>query len=116
MKLHKWEDVRAEAARRDPGFEEAVDLLRRQYDFVMGLKDLRQGRGVRQTELAEALGTTQANVSRIEREDDVRLSTLVKYAEALGGRLEIRVKFEDGEYVVGPDEVELGEDAGADAS
>ena len=71
MKLHKWEDVRAELAREDPGFEEAVEKGLRQYHFAMGLKDLRQGRGVRQTDLAEALGMTQSNVSRIEREDRV---------------------------------------------
>lgn len=105
MKLHRWEDVRAEAARRDPGFEEKVARLREQADFVMGLGELRQGRKVTQKELAEKLGMTQANVSRIEREDDVRLSTLEKYAAALGGRLEIHVIFGNDEFVVGPEGV-----------
>jgi transcriptional regulator with XRE-family HTH domain len=112
MKLHKWEDVRAEAARVDPTFEEGVELLRRQREFVMGLQELRKGRKVTQKDLAEVLGMSQANVSRIEREDDILLSTLDKYAAALGGRVEIRVKFDDDvEYVLGPDGVEYGEDA-----
>jgi hypothetical protein len=33
---------------------------------------------------------TQANVSRIEHEEDVYLSTLRGYVEALGGQLELR--------------------------
>jgi len=34
-------------------------------------------------------------VSRIEREADVRLSTLARYAEAVGGRLHVEVVFDD---------------------
>ncbi len=40
-------------------------------------------------------GKTQANVSRIEREEDVYLSTLRKYVQALGGRLELCPGFPD---------------------
>lgn len=107
MKLHKWEDVRAEMAREVPGFEEQVARKRERLEFALGLQGLRKGRGKRQVEMAEALGMTQANISRIEREDDVRLSTLEKYVDALGGRLEIHVVFDDGvEYVVGPNDDE----------
>ena len=112
MKLHRWEDVYAESLRKDPGMEERVAHGLKQYDFVMGLQELRKGRKVTQKDLAEVLGMSQANVSRIEREDDILLSTLDKYAAALGGRVEIRVKFDDDvEYVLGSDGVEYGEDA-----
>ncbi|WP_445148581.1 helix-turn-helix domain-containing protein [Baekduia sp. Peel2402] len=85
--------------------------LEKEEDFVMGLGELRQGRKVTQKDLAEKLGMTQANVSRIEREDDILLSTLEKYAAALGGRLELHVKFDgnDTEYVIGPEGVDMGE-------
>jgi hypothetical protein len=36
-------------------------------------------------------------VSRIERGDDIRLSTLQRYVEALGGDLEIVARFPGGE-------------------
>jgi transcriptional regulator with XRE-family HTH domain len=39
--------------------------------------------------VAEAIGIDQAEVSRIERRDDVRLSTLRKYAEAIGAQCEV---------------------------
>ena len=45
--------------------------------------------------LAEALGTSRPNVGRIEREVEVRLSTLERYVEALGGKLEIHAVFDD---------------------
>src|SRR5437667_12103107 len=42
---------------------------------------------VSQGDVARILDMSQANVSRIEREDDIYLSTLRKYVEALGGRI-----------------------------
>jgi hypothetical protein len=48
-----------------------------------------------QVELASRLGTVQSGVSRIERREDLFLSTLVEYIEALGGHLEIAAIFDD---------------------
>jgi transcriptional regulator with XRE-family HTH domain len=61
------------------------------------LHELRELRGASQTQIAEALGTSRPNVGRIERELDVRLSTLERYVEALGGRLEIHAVFDDAD-------------------
>ncbi|HEX5165267.1 MAG TPA: hypothetical protein VFV93_07725 [Thermomicrobiales bacterium] len=46
-------------------------------------------------EVAETLEVSQANISRIEHEDDLYLSTLSGYVAALGGRLELRAVFPD---------------------
>jgi DNA-binding XRE family transcriptional regulator len=62
---------------------------------ALALSELRASRDVTQQMLAEALEVTQPNVSRIEHEDDVFLSTLRSYVEALGGRLEVRAVFDD---------------------
>ena len=59
------------------------------------LEELRTLRETTQVQLAEMLGVSQANVSRIERGDNIYLRTLADYAAALGGRLEINVVFED---------------------
>lgn len=48
-----------------------------------------------QREMADALGVSQANASRIEHEEDIYLSTLRKYVAALGGHIEITVVFSD---------------------
>lgn len=43
----------------------------------------------------EAARTSSPTVSRIEREEDVYLSTLRRYVAALGGELEINAVFPD---------------------
>ena len=98
-----WDEIRAQAEREHPGFEEAVAKGARRLLFVNGLQGLRKERGALQSELAAKLGMTQANISRIEGEGDVRWSTLAKYADGLGGRIEIHVIFDDDEFVVVPD-------------
>jgi transcriptional regulator with XRE-family HTH domain len=58
------------------------------------LGELRRRLDLTQAIVADRLDVTQENVSQIERgEADVRLSTLNRYVEALGGRLEIRAAF-----------------------
>jgi DNA-binding XRE family transcriptional regulator len=54
---------------------------------------VRRRRGVSQATIAAALEVSQPNVSRIEQEDDVYLSTLARYVAALGGHLEVRAVF-----------------------
>jgi predicted transcriptional regulator len=49
--------------------------------------------GLSQTEVAARMGTSQSAVARLESGDaDVRLSTLERYAAALGQRLEVRLQ------------------------
>ncbi len=64
-------------------------------DAVQALTAVREARGVTQVEVAHAWGTTQSNVSRFEHAQDTYVSTLMRYAAALGGRLELRVVFPD---------------------
>jgi hypothetical protein len=42
-----------------------------------------------------SVATSRPNVGRIENELDIRLSTLERYVEAFGGRLEIHAVFDD---------------------
>lgn len=60
------------------------------------LAELRSIEGKTQTEVAEGLGTTQGGVSRIERQHDVRVSTLAAYAKATGGELHLVVRYPGG--------------------
>lgn len=63
------------------------------------LQELRKARELTQSRLAEILGVTQDNVSRIEKRSDVLLSTLRSYVEAMGGELDLVVRFPDHEPV-----------------
>jgi DNA-binding transcriptional regulator YiaG len=75
-----------------------LDALKEHVEY--NLTELRRAHAVTQVELAAMLRTAQSNVSRIEHGDDVLLSTLRSYVEALGGRLEIAVVFDEQERVV----------------
>jgi hypothetical protein len=48
-----------------------------------------------QVALAERLHMAQPSVSRLERQADLYVSTLRRYIEAIGGRLEIHAVFPD---------------------
>ncbi len=57
------------------------------------LRELRRQRRVSQQGMAHKLSIQQAAVSKLERREDMHLSTLRKYVQALGGRLEIIAHF-----------------------
>lgn len=78
-----------------PGAGERVAALREELLAEVGLYDLRRSQEVSQAQLAELLHISQGAVSKFENSDDVRLSTLRQYVEALGGRLEVSAKFDD---------------------
>jgi len=87
---HKFSEERHEDIKR----EAAAELER------MGFGKLRQARLQTQVALAERLDIPQTAVSRMERRTDLLLSTMRKYVEALGGRLELRAIFPDGEFIL----------------
>lgn len=59
------------------------------------LKDLRQAVAQTQEELAATLGVGQDTISRLEKRSDMLLSTLRRYVEAMGGKLELVARFPD---------------------
>lgn len=63
-------------------------------DFKIGviLRQARESAGLTQEEVARRLRTKKSAISRIENHaDDVRLSTLRRYADAVGANLQIRL-------------------------
>ncbi len=64
------------------------------------LKDLRQAVERTQQDMAASLGVGQDTISRIERRSDMLLSTLRRYVEAMGGRLELVAQFPKRDPVV----------------
>ncbi len=89
-----WQEIRGRRIHTDQD-EKDVAAERRLLQFEVALNELRKQRSLSQETLAEALGVSQENVSRIERQGDITLSTLDRYIAGLGGKLEIRAIFED---------------------
>jgi ribosome-binding protein aMBF1 (putative translation factor) len=75
---------------QNPEFKAAYEAEDRRIELVLQIIKLRQERGMTQADLAKAIGTKQANVSRLERFDaNLTLATLEKVARALGANLRI---------------------------
>jgi ribosome-binding protein aMBF1 (putative translation factor) len=75
---------------QNPEFRAAYDAENKRIELVLQIIKLRQRRGMTQSDLAKAIGTRQANVSRLERFDaNLTLGTLEKVARALGANLQI---------------------------
>jgi DNA-binding XRE family transcriptional regulator len=64
------------------------------------LKDLRLAVAQTQQDLAAALGVGQDTISRLEKRSDMLLSTLRRYVEAMGGKLELVAQFPNRPPVV----------------
>lgn len=76
-----------------PGFDELSDDLA---GVVAHLAERRRAVGLTQTEIAARMRTSQSAVARLEAgRDDVRLSTLQRYADALGHTVRFAVTADD---------------------
>jgi transcriptional regulator with XRE-family HTH domain len=62
---------------------------------AMALDELRAALELTQEQLAAVLEIRQAAVSKLERRTDMYVSTLRRFINAMGGRLEIRAVFPD---------------------
>ena len=91
-----WRNLRDEL-RTKPGAEKAIDRARQESLEELRLYELRHAEAVSQAELAGRLEVTQGAISKFEHADDVRISTLRQYLEALGARLELVAVFDDDE-------------------
>lgn len=77
---------------------------------LLSIPELRRQLGITQVELAQRLGMSQSDLSKLERRGDVRLSSLQRYAEGLGGRLRVLFLLGDtpAEILVAEDERKCG--------
>ena len=62
------------------------------FEFSVMLRQAREQAGVTQEAVAKQLRTKKSAISRIENHaEDIRLSTLEKYAKALGKKLRVEI-------------------------
>jgi len=79
---------------RRPGYAERASAFDVEYAVAMALQEARTRARLSQKELAEQLGTTQSVISRMESgRANITLAKLQEYAEACGGRLEVKIAF-----------------------
>jgi len=78
--------------KQSPKFAKNFDKGYEQFKIGVLLRQARLEAGLTQEEVANLLNTKKSAISRIENHaEDIRLSTLVNYAEAVGKNLRIEV-------------------------
>lgn len=95
---HDHEKFLKKANRRD-GFRKAYENLEEEYSLIREMLSARSKSGLTQEAVAKLMKTTKSAVSRLESagKHAPSVTTLKKYAEAVGCHLEIRLvsnKFE----------------------
>lgn len=88
-----WKVLRAELPTE---VQERLDHLRLARRLGQALSELRKEARLSQQQVAESAGMTQNTVSKIEKADDLLLSSLARYMEALGGGAEITLRDREG--------------------
>ena len=79
-------------ARNEARVQELLDEI--------ALQELRQSLNLTQEQVAEALQSNQATVSKLERQSDMYIGSLQKFVVALGGQLKLVASFPDREVVI----------------
>ena len=71
--------------------KEIYDETRLAYEVAQLLRQARTQAHLTQTQVAERVHTSQSNLARIEKGQNLKLSTLYSYAKACGKRVEIQL-------------------------
>lgn len=78
--------------KRSSKFAENFESGYEAFEFSVMLREARERAGITQEMIARKLRTKKSAISRIENHaEDIRLSTLSKYAKALGMKLKVQL-------------------------
>ncbi|MES4615505.1 MAG: helix-turn-helix domain-containing protein [Ewingella sp.] len=89
--------LREAIAARSPESQARIKEIADEMILETGLQLLREEMQVSQKKLAELMGVSQPAITQIEqRGNDVKLATLKRYIEAMGGKLSLTVELPEG--------------------
>jgi transcriptional regulator with XRE-family HTH domain len=93
----RWSDIRGTfSPEQEAEIERRIDEGTR----VMTLYQVREARNLTQVSLAKVLEINQGAVSRMEKRADMYVSTLRNFIQAMGGRLQVKAIFPEGEVEI----------------
>jgi DNA-binding XRE family transcriptional regulator len=93
----KWREIRGTFS---PEHEAEIARRVKEAAAVMTLCQLREARSLTQVNLAKVLNVNQGAVSRMEKRTDMYVSTLRNFIQALGGKLQVKAIFPEGEVEI----------------
>jgi len=87
-------------AARTQESQERITEMANEILLEVKLQSLREELEFTQSELAKTMGISQPSVVAIEqRGNDVKLSTIKRYVEAMGGRMSLDIELPTGKHV-----------------
>lgn len=87
------DEIIEEGTKQNPKFPEMVETAYRRRVLLRELAAKRERAGITQKDVAAAMKTSQSAVARMERgEIDAKLSTVERYAAAIGQRVDWKLR------------------------
>ena len=96
--MKPWKQIRDEVF--TPEEQAMHDAEAKRIIAELPLAQLRKAREVTQKQIATFMAVGQPQITRIEKQADMYVSTLRHYIEAMGGELEVRARFPEGDVVI----------------
>ena len=93
----KWKEIRGTFSQEQ---EAEIEQRIQEAAGVMTLHQLREARSLTQVSLAKVLNVNQGAVSRMEKRTDMYVSTLRNFIQAMGGQLQVKAIFPEGEVQI----------------
>lgn len=87
--------------------ENIARLAAEMVEEELTLRELRKKQRLTQEQIAQFLGVNQESISRLERRNNIYVSTLRNYIHAIGGKLHLDVELQNGETIRLVDEGEF---------
>lgn len=89
--------LRDAIAARSPKSQARIKEMADEMILETGLQLMREELQLSQKSLAESMGVSQPAITQIEqRGNDVKLATLKRYIEAMGGKLSLTIELPEG--------------------
>lgn len=95
MTAKRFSELRDDLYERSPASRQRAAAEAARLIDELGLSELRARTRRTQAQIAEAIGTSQSGVSRIERQNDFLISTVRDYIAATGGQLQLVARYPD---------------------
>lgn len=85
---------------RTPESQQRIANMAEEMLLEVRLQTLREQLALSQTDVAKAMGISQPSVVAIEqRGNDIKLSTMKRYVESMGGKLRLNVELPNGRHI-----------------
>jgi HTH-type transcriptional regulator/antitoxin HipB len=81
-----------ERTKKDPEFEASVNAVEQRILFARKMAKQRMKLDLTQTQFAARMGSSTSVVTRIENGKDVKVSSIQRYATALGQKIKFQLK------------------------